>query len=136
MFPLTEAGLGQVLLAGRRAATSWYDLLKESDVLAPYQRPELDIVAYLPRAESMSQLDHLSHELFLQSANAPREQQIHLATYVVKPEALRQRSFEIQEDAEQERIMRSVLMKPEQESWVGDLHTHVEALTREMMAKN
>ena len=133
VFPLTEAGLGQILLAGRNAALTWHRLLEDSEVLDPYQKPELDIIAYLPKVGSMSELDRISHELFLKSADVERKEQIHLATYVVKPEALSARGFKLNEDAEQARIMRSVLMKPEQENWVGDLHAHLEKLTREMI---
>jgi glutamate/tyrosine decarboxylase-like PLP-dependent enzyme len=133
VFPLTEGGLGQILLAGRNAALTWHDLLAKSEVLAPYQVPELDIVAYLPKVDSLSELDRVSHELFVRSADAERKEQIHLATYVVKPQALKARGFNLIEDADQARIMRSVLMKPEQENWIGDLHAHLEATTREMI---
>jgi glutamate/tyrosine decarboxylase-like PLP-dependent enzyme len=133
VFPLNEAGLGQVLLAGRRAATNWYDLMADSDVLQAYQKPELDIIAYLPKADSMSRLDTLSHNLFLAAADRERDQQIHLATYVVKPEALAARGFEIRHDADKARIMRSVLMKPEQENWIGHLHTNLESITRTLI---
>jgi len=133
VFPLTEGGLGQILLAGRNAALTWHDLLAKSEVLAPYQVPELDIVAYLPKVDSLSELDRVSHELFVRSADAERKEQIHLATYVVKPQALKARGFNLIEDADQARILRSVLMKPEQENWIGDLHAHLEATTREMI---
>ncbi len=133
VFPLTEGGLGQILLAGRNAALTWHGLLEKSEVLAPYQLPELDIVAYLPRVDSLSELDRVSHELFLRAADADRKEQIHLATYVVKPQALKDRGFSLTEDADQARIMRSVLMKPEQENWIGDLHSHLESITREMI---
>ena len=133
VFPLTEGGLGQILLAGRNAALTWHGLLEKSEVLAPYQLPELDIVAYLPKVDSLSKLDRVSHELFLRAADADRKEQIHLATYVVKPQALKDRGFSLTEDADQARIMRSVLMKPEQENWIGDLHSHLEAITREMI---
>jgi glutamate/tyrosine decarboxylase-like PLP-dependent enzyme len=135
VFPLTEQGLGQVLLAGRKAAVKWHELLETSDVLAPYQKPELDIIAYLPRAESMTELDYLSHELFVRSTDVERKEQIHLATYVVNNEALSVRGFNLNPDADKARIMRSVLMKPEQENWVQNLHNHVEALTKEMIGK-
>jgi hypothetical protein len=112
---------------------TWHGLLEKSEVLAPYQLPELDIVAYLPKVDSLSELDRASHALFLRAADADRKEQIHLATYVVKPQALKDRGFSLTEDADQARIMRSVLMKPEQENWIGDLHSHLEAITREMI---
>lgn len=52
VLPLTGEGLGSVLKADRRAAMKWHGRLTESTVLAPYQRPELDILAYLPRTSS------------------------------------------------------------------------------------
>ena len=136
VFPLTEDGLGQVLLAGRRAATNWFDLLSESELLHPYQRPELDIIAYLPDAPSMSRLDELSHNLFLAAAEGERENQVHLATYVVKPEALGSRGFNLENDSAKARIMRSVLMKPEQEQHVGILHKKIESITKTLIGKN
>ena len=136
VFPLTEQGLGQILLAGRNAAVKWHELLETSEHLDAYQRPELDIVAYLPKANSMSQLDHMSYELFLRSAAVDRKEQIHLATYVVKPDALAMRGFNLSQDADKARIMRSVLMKPEQEHWVGDLHSHLENLTKQLIGEN
>jgi glutamate/tyrosine decarboxylase-like PLP-dependent enzyme len=118
MFPLTEQGLGSVLIPTRNAAMSWYERLEQSDVLMPYQKPELDILTYLPRVSSMTELDHVSHEILLRSSTGPREDQIHLATYVVKDQA---------------RILRSVLMKPEHEAIVPTLHAKVESLARELL---
>jgi hypothetical protein len=60
LFPLTPDGLGAVLRPGRRAALRWSGLLADSDVLDVYQPPELDIVTYLPRADSLSALDAAS----------------------------------------------------------------------------
>ncbi len=136
VFPLTEQGLGQVLLAGRKAALNWHSLLESSNVLASYQKPELDIVAYLPRVNSMSELDRVSHELFVRAASGERSEQVHLATYVVKPDALAARGFDMVADADKARIMRSVLMKPEQEFWVGNLHAKVEELTKQLIGGN
>jgi hypothetical protein len=39
-------------------------------------------------------------------------------------------------DADKARIMRSVLMKPEQEFWVGNLHAKVEELTKQLIGGN
>lgn len=133
IFPLTEAGLGSVLLPTRTAATRWYELLEQSDSLQPYQKPELDILTYLPRVTKMSQLDEISHELLVQLAQGPRAEQIHLATYVVKPNQLEQRGFRIAEDSKNARILRSVLMKPEHETWVPQLHRRIEDLARQLI---
>lgn len=128
LFPLTEDGLGAALIENRRAATKWYELLQHSDSLQPYQKPELDILSYLPRVKSMSKLDYVSHELLVQLAQGAKPEQIHLATYVVKPEQLANRGFDLANDAQTARILRSVLMKPEQVDWVPQLHDKVQAL--------
>jgi len=133
IFPLTEAGLGSVLIPTRNAAKNWHDLLLTSDSLMPYQKPELDILTSLPRVETLSKLDYVSHEILVQAGAGNREQQIHLATYVVKPEQLQARGIQLSQDASSARILRSVLMKPEHETWVPTLHKRVEDIARELI---
>jgi glutamate/tyrosine decarboxylase-like PLP-dependent enzyme len=133
VFPLSEAGLGQVLLGGRRAAIQWHELIEKSEYLMPLQRPELDILAYLPKFDDMASLDWASHEIFERSAKTERTNQIHLATYVMKPDGFAKRNINLSQNSESARIMRSVLMKPEQEHWIPDLHTHVESLAKQLI---
>ncbi len=133
IFPLTRDGLGSILAAGYRAAQNWHELLLESDILQPYQKPELDIIAYLPRAKSMSEIDRLSQAIFLQAEQAPRTEQIHLATYMVKPNALFAHGINVETDMAKARILRSTLMKPEHETWVPNLHKHIEESARNLM---
>jgi glutamate/tyrosine decarboxylase-like PLP-dependent enzyme len=134
LFPLTEQGLGSVLIPTRNAALGWYELLEASNVLLPYQKPELDIITYLPRASSMSELDRISHEILVQAGSGPKEDQIHLATYLVTAEQLAQRGIKIEADIEKARILRSVLMKPEHEQLVPALHSKVESLAQELLS--
>lgn len=133
VFPLTRDGLGSILAAGYRAAQNWHELLLESEILQPYQKPELDIIAYLPRAKSMSEIDRLSQAIFLQAEQAPRVEQIHLATYMVKPNALFAHGINVETDMAKARILRSTLMKPEHETWVPKLHSHIEDAARLLM---
>jgi len=133
VFPLTRDGLGAIIAPGRRAALNWHNLISESDVLRPYQRPELDIVTYLPRVASMSQLDEVSHKLFEMAADTTRPQQTHLATYVTTRANLEPRGIELDWDAPHARVMRSVLMKPEQEQLVPEMHWHVQMWARRAM---
>jgi hypothetical protein len=126
------------LQAGRNAATSWHALLDKSEVLVPLQKPELDIVTYFPRMSTLEQIDRVSAELFHRSAAVDRKEQIHLATYVMKQSGFAKRGFDIPVDPARDsaRIMRSVLMKPEQENWIPDLHSHVENVTKEITEEN
>ena len=130
VFPLTRDGLGAIVLPGYRAAQTWHGLIAESDILQPYQRPELDIITYLPRVTSMSELDRVSHAIFTFAADTARPQQTHLATYVVTPAQLRARGIHLDDDAERGRIMRSVLMKPEHEPLIPEMHHHVSMWSR------
>jgi hypothetical protein len=51
---------GAVIRPGRRAALNWADKLDRSDTLALFQRPELDIVTYLPELDRLSEIDRVS----------------------------------------------------------------------------
>lgn len=135
VFPLTRDGLGSILAAGYRAAQNWWELLNESEVLQAYQKPELDIIAYLPRVNSMSEIDRLSQAIFLQAEQAPRAEQIHLATYMVKPNALFAHGINVETDLAKARILRSTLMKPEHETWVPTLHKKIEDSARKLMGR-
>ena len=90
----------------------------------------MDIIAYLAKVPSMSKLDQVSHDTFLNAIDCPRDQQTHLATYNAKPFQLLERGVDMVMDRESTRIMRSVLMKPEQLALVPELHEHVEEWTR------
>jgi hypothetical protein len=104
-------------------------------VLQPYQKPELDIIAYLPRTNSMSEIDRLSQAIFLQTEQGERTEQIHLATYMVKPNALFAHGINVETDLAKARILRSTLMKPEHETWVPILHKKIEDTARKLMGR-
>jgi glutamate/tyrosine decarboxylase-like PLP-dependent enzyme len=125
LFPLTPDGLGRVLRPGRRAALRWTELLAGSDLLAPYQEPELDIVTYLPRLPTLSAVDRVSAGV-LQRGMAERS--AYVATYVVGGDDLARRGHAVEADVPTGRILRSVLMKPELETAVDQLHREVERL--------
>ena len=132
VLPLTDAGLGQVLRAGRRGALAWADLLDASSELAAYQRPELDIVTYLPRRATMSAVDSASEALFHAAAAGDPTEQIHLATYTVTGDALAARGHAVEPDVPAARILRSTVMKPESETYVPQIHERLELLTRDL----
>ncbi len=138
VFPLTADGLGAVLRPGRRAALRWAELLAGSEVLQPYQQPELDIVTYLPRlpgpphlpgAPRLSTIDAVSAQVMSQGMSRAVDP-VFLATYAVTAEALRVRGHAVVEDVPRGRILRSVLMKPELDDTLDHLHAEVSALTR------
>jgi glutamate/tyrosine decarboxylase-like PLP-dependent enzyme len=131
LLPLTPDGLGQVLAAGRRAALDWAELLRESSRLELYQQPELDIVCYFPvlGAPALSGIDGASAAML--NAGMKRDRPVFLSTLRVTAAAMSQRHPGIEADRDGARIVRSVLMKPEAEGYLAELHARVEQLAAE-----
>lgn len=139
LLPPTPDGLGRVLAAGRRAALDWARLLSDSDLLELYQQPELDIVSYFPTASSppaapappaapsLSAIDEASARM-LAAGMADPAHPVYLSTLRVTADAFARRHPGVAADRDGARILRSVLMKPESDSFVTELHARVERL--------
>ncbi|WP_442816675.1 pyridoxal phosphate-dependent decarboxylase family protein [Streptomyces sp. NBC_01304] len=127
LLPLTRDGFGAQLAASRRAAVRWADLLVESEVLELYQRPELDIVTYVPAARpwSLSAVDAASGRLLHDSMHAPQDP-VFLSVLRADADAFVRRHPGVVRDADTARVMRSVLIKPEAELHLDQLHARVE----------
>jgi glutamate/tyrosine decarboxylase-like PLP-dependent enzyme len=124
VLPLeAERGLGPVLAAGVRAARSLAGLLEGSDLLGLYLRPELDIVTYFPRPaeRTLAAVDAASERIVRAAMTDPDP--VFLSTLRVAGEWLLRRDPGLRGGgADQVRILRSVLMKPEHEHYVEALH--------------
>ena len=129
-----DDGLGRMLAAGRRAALDWAARLEGSDVLSLHLPPELDIVTYLPAAGSLSAVDAASIAV-LEAGMSDPDDPVFLSVLHVGREALLARHPELEGDADGARILRSVLMKPEHEPFVGRLHARVESLARAVLGR-
>jgi glutamate/tyrosine decarboxylase-like PLP-dependent enzyme len=131
VLPPTADGLGRVLAAGRRAALDWAGRLAASPQLELYQQPELDIVSYFPATaeRSLSAIDAAAARM-LQVGMTDLDAPVFLSTLRVSAEAFRRRHPGVRADADGARILRSVLMKPEAESYLPTLHARVERLAR------
>jgi glutamate/tyrosine decarboxylase-like PLP-dependent enzyme len=129
LLPPARDGLGQVLAACREAALDWSDLLDSSDRLRMYQRPELDIVSYFPltAGSGMAAIDKTSARM-LADGMADSERPLFVSTLTVDADAFARRHPDVTADIAQGRILRSVLMKPESQSYVAELHARAEAL--------
>jgi glutamate/tyrosine decarboxylase-like PLP-dependent enzyme len=128
LLPLTADGLGAVLRPGRRAALEWARLIEASDELRLYQPPQLDILTYLPARGRLSEIDAASAAAMAAGMALPPAESLHLATYTVDGPALAARGHRLDIDVPTGRILRSVLMKPEHEAAVSDLHRQLLAL--------
>jgi glutamate/tyrosine decarboxylase-like PLP-dependent enzyme len=129
LLPPRPDGLGQVLAAGRRATLEWAGMLAASDRLRLYQRPELDIVCYFPVTEpaSLAAIDQASARMLADGMKDPAHP-VYLSTLTVDAGAFARRHPGVAADAGRARILRSVLMKPESENYVAQLHARVEDL--------
>jgi glutamate/tyrosine decarboxylase-like PLP-dependent enzyme len=132
LLPPTPDGLGRVLAAGRRAALDWAQRLAASSSLDLYQPPELDIVCYFPAAASMSAIDVASARI-LQAGMTDDEEPVFVSTLRITADALTRRHPGIAANANGARVLRSVLMKPEHETYVPRLHDRLERLANEAL---
>ncbi|NUS44049.1 MAG: aspartate aminotransferase family protein [Mycobacteriaceae bacterium] len=129
MVPLRRDGLGTLLASTRRAALAFARLVAQSSELTLYQRPELDIVTYFPSApRTMSGVDAASGQMLSDGMFAPRSEAIFLSTLSVEAAGFRRRGHRLAADAPRGRILRSALMKPEQELCAAELVAQIAAL--------
>jgi glutamate/tyrosine decarboxylase-like PLP-dependent enzyme len=129
LLPPRPDGLGQVLAAGRRAALDWSRMLTASGRLRLYQRPELDIVCYFPATTpaSLAAIDQASARMLADGMKDPAHP-VFLSTLTVDAGAFARRHPGVATDAGGARILRSVLMKPESERYLEQLHARIEEL--------
>jgi glutamate/tyrosine decarboxylase-like PLP-dependent enzyme len=126
VLPATTDGLGAVLAAARRGAVEFARLVEESGALALYQPPELDIVTYFPRRRTTGDIDAASARV-LADGMSDADDPVFLSTLRVPGDGFRARGHDVGGDTDA-RILRSVLMKPEQEGYVHQLADRIRSL--------
>ncbi|GAB3874211.1 hypothetical protein GCM10029964_015800 [Kibdelosporangium lantanae] len=124
LFPLTPDGLGRVLRASRDAALALAERIARDDHYVLYQEPELDIVTYFT-GSSMSTIDERSASILHEGM---RTRTLYLSTLRVTTAAMTARHPGIEPDNEGTRILRSVLMKPEEQLYVDQLYADLTQL--------
>ena len=127
VLPATPSGLGKVLAATRRAALAFAALLEKSESLALYQQPDLDIVSYFPRRGTLADIDFASARML--AAGMASDDPVFLSTLRVADAGFSSRGHTVRGEGEA-RILRSVLMKPEQETCAEELFARIERLAR------
>lgn len=130
VLPPTREALGKVIRPGRRAALRWADLIDATDDISLYQRPDLDIVTFLPTARRMSEVDRISTTALRDGMSAAPQDAVYVAAFGVTAQAIAARGHRMYADVSNARILRSVLMKPEMETWVDYLHERITELVR------
>ncbi|MFJ7630860.1 pyridoxal phosphate-dependent decarboxylase family protein [Streptomyces sp. NPDC097595] len=129
LLPLTRDGFGEILAGSRRAAVGWAERIEESEELETYQAPQLDIVSYFPstRPLTLSAVDAASGRLLTDGMHAERDP-VFLSVLRTDAADFARRRPDVLADAATARVMRSVLIKPEAELHLDQLHTRVEQL--------
>jgi Glutamate decarboxylase and related PLP-dependent proteins len=117
-----DDGLGPILAACVRAAHTWTDAVKETDTLALVAPPETDIVAYMPTTEerTLSAVHDASQALFDTAMNDP-DDPIFTSVYRLSADALTSLHPSLTADRDEAAVLRSVLMKPEHETYANSL---------------
>ncbi|MGN6795565.1 MAG: aspartate aminotransferase family protein, partial [Streptosporangiaceae bacterium] len=90
---------------------------------------QLDIVSYFPLTAgfSMAAIDKASARMLADGMQDIRRP-VFVSTLTVDAPAFARRHPDVTADLDQGRILRSVLMKPESQPYVPELHARVEAL--------
>jgi glutamate/tyrosine decarboxylase-like PLP-dependent enzyme len=125
VFPFSPDGLGAMLDAGLRAARDWEARLEASEHLRLYQRADLSIVTYFPAAAgAVSEVDAAAQRLL--DATMYGDDPVFASVLRVEADDLLARHPDLRRDAPSARINRSVLMKPENETYGETLHRLIE----------
>ena len=117
-----DDGLGPILTACVRAARTWADAVEASDALTLVTPPETDIVAYMPAPEEamLSAVHEASQVLFDAAMNDP-DDPIFTSVYRLSADALTTLRPSLTADRDEAAVLRSVLMKPEHETYAESL---------------
>ncbi len=127
----SEKGLGPILKGCIRASKNFQQLLVSDDHWGVYTEPQLDIVTYFPYDGSTDTIDKTSQKLFEKAMNDP-EDPVFLSVYRGKTNRIQQQYPKIIPHSSHARILRSVLMKPEQELYAPQLMDRLNTLLEEI----
>ncbi|MGA7343602.1 MAG: aminotransferase class I/II-fold pyridoxal phosphate-dependent enzyme [Terracidiphilus sp.] len=133
LLPLKPDGeFAHGLACGRRAALNLDRRLRADARFEPLAAgaPELDIVVWKVKAEDPDQASRLAQEIF----NRCAAQQLHLAL-VQLPHSWFGSSAAAQNGSGSVTCLRSVLMKPEHEAWLGRIWERLDAAAAEIMGE-
>ncbi len=132
-LPLTpDEGVGPILAACVRAARTWADQIASSDALTLLTPPETDIIAYFPTPTSptLSAVDEASTTLFETAMNAA-DDPVFTSLYRLPADAATALHPSLEADRDEVAVLRSVLMKPEHETYAQTLVARLSTLARE-----
>jgi glutamate/tyrosine decarboxylase-like PLP-dependent enzyme len=129
-----DDGLGPILAACMRAARTWADAVESSNELTLVTAPETDIVSYMPVTDehTLSAVHDASQALFDAAMNDP-DDPIFTSVYRLSADALTTLHPSLTADRDEAAILRSVLMKPEHETYANSLVEQLSALADDIV---
>lgn len=130
ILPLLRGGeFGRGLERGRTAALELHKRVEADGRYAAAFAPELDIVVFAPRANSVSEASQLTRRIF----DAAAKRNLHLAVAQLPAEFWAANLGDMKRDRETMTCLRSVLMKPEHLDWLPKIWDELSAATDESM---
>jgi glutamate/tyrosine decarboxylase-like PLP-dependent enzyme len=122
LLPLTKRGeFAQGLAKSREAARALYKRLQTDNRFITPFAPELDILIFALRAESVSATSTISRRIFESAA----KRDLHLALADLPLQLFQNLPPHMKRDRETITCLRSVLMKPQHLDWVGQIWTRI-----------
>ena len=122
LLPLTKRGeFAQGLAKSREAARALYKRLQTDNRFITPFAPELDILIFALRAESVNATSTISRRIFESAA----KRDLHLALADLPLQLFQNLPSDMKRDRETITSLRSVLMKPQHLDWVGQIWTRI-----------
>jgi tyrosine decarboxylase / aspartate 1-decarboxylase len=131
LLPLVKGGeFARGLESGRKAALALFEKLKSDSRFVTAFAPELDILVFAPRGESVSESSARSRKIF----EAAARRDLHLAVAELPLHFWEKNLGGMKRDRKTLTCLRSVLMKPEHLEWVDRIWELLSEATAEALA--
>ena len=131
LLPLKKGGeFARGLESGRQAALALFEKLKADSRFVTAFAPELDILVFAPRANSVSESSLLSRKIF----EAAAKRDLHLAVAELPAHFWEKNLEGMKRDRETLTCLRSVLMKPEHLDWTDRIWELLSDATSEVLS--
>ena len=131
LLPLKKHGeFARGLERGRKSALAFFEKLKVDSRFVTAFAPELDILVFAPRGDSVSESSTMSRKIF----EAAAKRNLHLAVAELPVHFWENNLGPMIRDRETLTCLRSVLMKPEHYDWVGRIWELLSEATAEVFA--
>jgi tyrosine decarboxylase/aspartate 1-decarboxylase len=132
LLPLEKGGeFARGLEDCRKAAVDFHQRLEKDARFVTAFPPELDIVVFAPRAESVSEASKRSRKIF----EAAARRNLHLALAELPVGFLEANMGGMKHDQASLTCLRSVLMKPEHKEWLGRIWEILSEATDECLGR-